>query len=312
MNINDFTKEIVQEIGQRNQNFTVSEYDATKNNGVKEKAIVIRNEEETVSPVCYLDPYYELFERKEKSMEEIVDHILSLQQKLNKPADDIVNEILCPEDSKSKLRIRLVNYDKNKERIENEDLTHYHIPNTDLVALFHLEVIWGTNETGNILLTQKLANSLFKDYNIEELFDVVNSNIDKKEIHIDSLFSYVEKVLGIDDIKSENMNTPNIYILSNESMVYGAGIVLSEKCQELLREKIGEKDIILIPSSVHELLILDDDQISNNIKELKEMVILVNSTEVSDKDFLSDNIYRLNLSSGMIYIEEGEECDDKS
>ena len=49
-------------------------------------------------------------------------------------------------------------------------------------------------------------------------------------------------------------------------------------------------DIFILPSSVHEVLILPDDG-NMNAQELKEMVTSINASEVAPEDRLTDNVY---------------------
>ena len=49
-------------------------------------------------------------------------------------------------------------------------------------------------------------------------------------------------------------------------------------------------DYYLIPSSVHEFILLPVDQ-ERSAEELKEMIVEVNSTELTPEEILSDQLY---------------------
>ena len=73
---------------------------------------------------------------------------------------------------------------------------------------------------------------------------------------------------------------------------------------EELLAKIAEKaesDLYILPSSVHEVLVLKaDDEIGP--KELKMMVTEINGTEVAQDEVLTDNVYRYVRESGELEV----------
>ena len=79
-----------------------------------------------------------------------------------------------------------------------------------------------------------------------------------------------------------------MYVLSNEKMHYGAGMVMNQDVQKLLGSKI-EGDYYVLPSSVHEVLILADKS-KADIDGLTALVQEINQTVVSQSDILSDKV----------------------
>ena len=80
-----------------------------------------------------------------------------------------------------------------------------------------------------------------------------------------------------------------IYVVTTPERLYGAGCLFSDKYLESLRMRFGS-DYYIIPSSVHELLILPVGIISPD--ELYEMNKEVNETKVSDEERLITGIYK--------------------
>ena len=74
----------------------------------------------------------------------------------------------------------------------------------------------------------------------------------------------------------------------------------------LLREngilKTEEKDLFILPSSIHEVLVLAD-QLEMSASGLKEIVMSVNRNTVEAQEFLSDHVYRYIRSEDRIVIE---------
>ena len=77
--------------------------------------------------------------------------------------------------------------------------------------------------------------------------------------------------------------------MSNQSGIYGAAAVLYE---DVLKNFafMEECDVVLLPSSIHEFLLLPyKDKL--DMKKLKDMVEHINRADVPKTDILSDNIY---------------------
>ena len=70
---------------------------------------------------------------------------------------------------------------------------------------------------------------------------------------------------------------------------YGACCILYPKVLEQLAKRV-DGDYYLIPSSVHEFILLPVDQ-GRSAEELKEMIVEVNSTELTPEEILSDQLY---------------------
>lgn len=79
-----------------------------------------------------------------------------------------------------------------------------------------------------------------------------------------------------------------MYVLSNESGVYGAAALFYPGMQEQIAEKLGESYYAL-PSSLHEFIIVPESA-GVNLPDLSEMVKVANETVVEPKDVLSDTV----------------------
>lgn len=98
-------------------------------------------------------------------------------------------------------------------------------------------------------------------------------------------------------LHSEQDNRP-IYVLSNWAGVYGAACILYDDVLKDFSERI-KSDMIVIFSSIHEVLLIPD-QDDIDIEAVKEMVRTINSTEVGEEDFLTDEVYRYSRADGIL------------
>ena len=84
----------------------------------------------------------------------------------------------------------------------------------------------------------------------------------------------------------ENFNVMNP--LTCEGSWNGAGILFCQEYLKAIREKIG--DYYIIPSSIHEVLIVPNDG-TMDINDLNFIVQDVNANEVSENDYLADRAF---------------------
>lgn len=100
---------------------------------------------------------------------------------------------------------------------------------------------------------------------------------------------------GIPEEYIANMMPPEtpFYVITNASGVDGSSAILSDSFMQSVSEKIGSEEFYILPSSRHEVLAIDP-AIVEDTADLKQMVMEVNSKEVSAEDFLSDSIYKYN------------------
>ena len=75
-----------------------------------------------------------------------------------------------------------------------------------------------------------------------------------------------------------------------EGNVHGAGVLAYEDFMDKASERVGGQSFFILPSSIHELLIIPDNG-NFDLKSLENMVKEVNATTVDPADQLTDNVY---------------------
>ena len=113
---------------------------------------------------------------------------------------------------------------------------------------------------------------------------------------IADLFSHAGPVSGFEDIAG----VIPMYVLTNKTKLNGSACILYHNLLQDFAETI-ESDLYLLPSSVHEILILPS-YIDNTPKELSDIVREVNRTQLSAEEILSDHVYFYSRETGQITI----------
>ena len=90
------------------------------------------------------------------------------------------------------------------------------------------------------------------------------------------------------------------FILTNERGINGAAVILYPGCLKEIGEITG-LDLYILPSSIHELLVIPDD---GNVytHELKHMIHEVNESCVVEEEVLSDQLYHYSTEKNIIEI----------
>lgn len=112
----------------------------------------------------------------------------------------------------------------------------------------------------------------------------------RKTTTIQNLGEVMAEMMGItDDFDLCGAEMP-MWVLSNKDKVRGASAWTDKETIRAWADRIGTTKIVVLPSSVHEMILVPYDS-SMNLDELTSMVQAVNGQEVSPVDQLSDQAY---------------------
>lgn len=276
-----------------------------KNNGVMLDGLSINLKIGSLAPVVYLNAYYEQL-GSNMTLTEIVADIVSIYKShIGLPvhtADALSNF----ENIKSKVVFKLIKAETNMELLG--DIPHVRF--LDMAIVFYL--LLDTSEIGQ--MTALIHNNHLRVWNIteEEVYSLAKINTPRllpariksmKEVMLEMLAAQFEEIVEPDILGELLEDMPDkspLYVFTNQQGVNGAGCILYEDCLAEFAQK-HNSDIIILPSSVHEVLLAADrgDMV---YEDLEEMVKHINREEVPEEDVLSNRIYRYSLSEKMIIV----------
>ena len=261
-----------------------------KNNGIVLYGLTVLEDEINISATIYLEPYYEVYE--DTGMEYILDRLERVYEE-NKPEQSFdISKILDYESIKENLRAKLINYELNREFLK--EVPHRRFLDLAIVAYIALEM--EEEIEGNATITVK--NNLQQTWKVdtEELIDTALENI-RGDVVAANMSEYVDMSL-FGDIE----NLFDIYVLTNRLKLHGAVAMLQKDRLKQFSEELKKETLTILPSSIHECLIINAEDEDKDTDELKEMVKEVNETVVSDQDILSNNVYIYNRTTDKITI----------
>lgn len=217
-------------------------------------------------------------------------------QKLTKKMQDEIREVLSDyRKMKGRLFIRLCNREKDAERLE--DMVHRDFLDFAIVPYIDLSHITGFPAAGAI------PHGMASGLGIQEegvIADAMENSPKLKPVKIRKLSVLMEELMdsltGI-ETPVESLDS-GLSVITNEDISYGAAAALYPGVLEKMAEEKGT-DLLLIPSSVHEFLVLTEDRILTK-EELVTLIRDVNRDEVADSDILSNHLYRFDRKTGEI------------
>ena len=263
-----------------------------KNNDLKLTGLLIRSVESNISPTIYLESFFEQYQNGE-DIQDILANIADtrIKHEVSDKFDvDFVREFVKVRD---KIVPRLIGREWNKNLLEERPHTNI----ADLAVTYHISLKDELGDSASI----PVSNQMLKEWgvSVEELHSAALKNLPVlKPATIESMSEVLAAMMGgsFDD----DMFMPQdevMYIISNESKTFGSASILDKKFMEGVMEAFGT--CYLLPSSVHEWILLSPTD-DCNINTLREMVMSVNSSEVSPEERLSDCVYTYSVEDGLV------------
>ena len=137
---------------------------------------------------------------------------------------------------------------------------------------------------------------LYLDIGENEKIIFKKAFLEKNNFSEEKLWDIAEKNVENDYILSEMGSL--MTILTNKKFQCGASALLSKKARKEICEKLGTNKILVLPSSIHEILIVDPllyEKGENCIEKFTEMVKEVNQTQVALEEQLENKAFFVEL-----------------
>ena len=200
-----------------------------------------------------------------------------------------VPDILDYEKMKDKLQMRICDKEWNTDRLADKVVTEH----GDFAAYYAVNLEENGEGISSIPVTVSLMNEW--GVSVEQIqADAMMADknrgvqlVDMTQIVESMIFGGTPKNLLNEKLDMETVENP-MFCLTNESKMNGASLLLQEDIRKQIGECLGS-DYFVIPSSVHEVLILPDNGIFQ-VPELNAMVQEVNETQVERQEQLSDKV----------------------
>jgi len=260
---------------------------AIKNNATPMDGLTILKEGEKASPTIFLNDFYQELSNV-NGVEKIAVKIKQIYEKRCRKIPFNMKEFKEYEKIKTKLAIKLVNYEENQLLLK--ELPHKKF--LDLAIICYVLVEKTGIDTASILVRQEYRK-LWK-VSEDELFSQAMENTPKLlPPEIKNMNDLIWETLSKQEetFKQEEAFKEEVpmYVLTNLSCFNGAAAMLYPHVVLDFANQI-KADLYILPSSIHEVILIPQN--SGIQKEtLEQMVREVNEEEVERIEQLSNHVY---------------------
>lgn len=285
-----FIKEVKEAVESKvGTGFDVTVNKVTKNNNLILDGLVIKATDTNIAPTIYLNGYYERYEDGAMNLDDVVESIIDTYSRHNSVTFDI-STFTDFDAVKNRICYKLVNTASNKKLLE--DVPHREL--FDLSIVYYVVVSVEANVTGSIII----HNNHIKLWDITEndLYEFASDNTKRLlPAGIKSMFDTLSEMVDMEDLP----NTDDfMYVLTNKEKLQGASTILYPDVLSTFAMK-KNANLWLIPSSIHEWIIIPDDG-NMNRETLSKMIQEVNGSQLAVDEILSDHPYYYNRTTKVL------------
>ena len=287
MNYEEFKSNLLCELrGYFPEDVSFMEQKVVKNNGVELDAVAIREKGSFVSPNIYINGYYEEYMSDHLTIGDIACKIHEIYLSGAELKDIDIDDFLDFEKARQNIVFKLVNYEKNRERLKDMPYIRY----LDLAIVFYYIFPEDKNELASVQIT----NSHIARWGttIDEINEIAMRNTPSiLQAEIKNIFDIMRSRMNmadLDECREDAENFP-MYVITNSKGVNGAACLLYPGLLTNFSARF-DCDMYIVPSSVHEIIMIPAEKISD-CEKYDEMIRFVNETQLAETEVLSDHVY---------------------
>ncbi len=303
MTYEQFKQELIVSLSSRFPEDTeISVEEVVKNNGLCLDGLLISTPSVNIFPTIYLNPFYEQYQNGEP-FSSILEKIVSCYRK-HQLSENIDTTFFSDyEQVRHHVVLKLIGQQQNQKLLEKVPF----IPFLDLAIVFCYYMtppqLQGHGLSGAPGATILIHNDHLALWRITpaQLYQQAKSNTPKllplSFCPLGSLFKPLIERGDLTDISLDELDAP-LFLLTNAQRFLGAATLLYPKVLSRIAEELGD-DLIIIPSSIHELLLLPF-RMCASLQDLTDLVVEINGTQVAPDELLANHVYIYERSRGEV------------
>lgn len=299
-NIKEFANAIAKVINETQNKYEASVAEVVKMNDEKLYGVTLKTEGSDAAPTCYIDGAYEDYKDGCETLDSIADELIRQADGLQPfPAIPTKMQDFSFDAVQDKLSIRVAEIQRNKEFFEKTPYKKdYFGLGLGMMADINFNSEYRTAVNEQLMEQFNNEGHSKAEVLMTALRNASKINPPKFSDMMGAMFGGGNNLLDDEDYEWDNAGS--MFVLTNESGIFGASALLYPGVIDRISEILGVGFYIL-PSSVHEVIILPDVG-NHNADDLKQMVMQANRTVVEPKDVLSDNVWYYNYNFDEIQI----------
>ena len=246
-------------------------------------------EDGLMHPIVYWDPKFEKLTDMDLAKHIIQSYIDGMREEVPAFSDILTHDYLL-----GHVLPRVLSRDSNEGLLQERSIPYALLPDTDLLATFYIPV---AEVDGNVQVNRTVAE--VAGVTTEELLESAAKNV-LESMTVKPMLQVMHEIAGIPYDPDTDDDGLSLFVVSNDSAMYGAGVLAAGReayCR--MAEAAGTEEIFILPSSVHEVLVVADDG-QFTFQDLLDMVTEINRAVVAPQEILSDNVYHFDARTGKL------------
>lgn len=307
----EFVKKLVVELKKKiGDKYTIGVNKIVKVNDVILHSINFIKKPINLSPNIYLEGLYEKY-LEGYSIAEIADRIIFLVENQFVTVEDeekITEKMKNYQNAKNNIILKLINLEKSRKFLKDK----VYKPFNDLAIALYVMVRQDSEGILSVAVTEDIMKQwgVSLDKLIEQAMNNMYEKFPLKTESLNSIMADLADDLDIDFEPEEEKDlseTERVYVMTNETKMNGAVSILYKGALENFALEFGVQEVIIVPSSCHEVLLIPKDGKGRvDEKKLQEMLREINESEVDPIEVLSNNVYIYNCETDEITIWDEE------
>lgn len=285
----------------------VSIVNKMRNNGILEKCIKVDIPGCNMSPSIGTLSLYEHY----REFDDLVEMAQGLSEKIitdkNRKIDTM--SVLSKENILNSTYLMVINAKSNQKLLS--ETPHYYIAEGELAVIPRLNINI-TDKSGFIIIKNDLLPKL--QMTGDEILQVAKINTSEQNLfEINSLLAETMQAMeeNGEDIADDFSdffveNTPKTFVITNKDKKLGACCLACPEVIETAINKLGI-DCYILPSSIHEVILVEKRGGSEDLEYLRDMVKQVNRQSIPANEILSDQVFQYNAKTKKIEIAHTEQ-----
>lgn len=242
----------------------------------------VRKDDQSIFPNINLTEMFDYYQKTGMSMEAVLTSIAQQVQLKPDLETDFIKDYSMAKDH---LFIRVSNAKDNEDFLKK--MPHREVDG--LAITYHINL----GGTDDMAASVPVTDQLLAIYGISEEqlhADAMESTQKVFPAQFVSMEVMMRRMMGVpEDMEMPPMGVPGLMVLTNDQTLNGAGALFYPGQMDQVAQQM-EGDFFVLPSSIHEVLILADDG-TMDLDSLQFMVREVNRSTVDEKEQLSDFVY---------------------
>ena len=265
-----------------------------KNNGNGKEGLMIKGGDSPALPVIYPEEFYRFHKEMGEDVVSIAEkaaYICMREREKKEVLDEFCRDILSWETAKEYLMPELIRAEWNREILKEAAS----IPFLDLAVCFRLQ----KERPGGGIFSFRLSKKQTASWGLSEreLMEQGRKNLRCVDHKITGLTELMEGIFGAGFFEDEETD---FAVLTTPERTYGTSGILRKELLADYADRLG-KNLFLIPSSVHEFILMPDDG-KTDLEKLECLINRVNSEQVAREEQLSDHAYYYDREKGEIRL----------